>query len=107
MALLPRFQVLAVVLTVGAAACSKAAPSGETQPAQLASTGQAAVGVLPASDSSKLIADYTRLCAAETTPSQQCEILRSLVVAEVSTALEIMQHSKDQRNVETALAALD
>jgi hypothetical protein len=55
----------------------------------------------------ELAADYERQCGGEETPSENCEILRSLMVAEVTTALELMERSGDQRGTEEALAALD
>src|SRR5436190_3003917 len=59
------------------------------------------------SNGSKLAADYQRQCAGEKTPPENCEILRSLLVAEVVTDLELTERSKDQRGVQEALVALD
>jgi hypothetical protein len=56
---------------------------------------------------SELAADYERQCGSEETPSEACEILRGLMVAEVTTALELTERSEDQRGTEEALTALD
>lgn len=55
----------------------------------------------------ELAADYERQCGSEEQPSEDCEILRSLLVADVATALELAERSGDQRGTEEALAALD
>jgi hypothetical protein len=55
----------------------------------------------------ELAADYERQCGSEEQPSEDCEILRSVLVAEVATALELAERSGDQRGTEEALAALD
>jgi hypothetical protein len=55
----------------------------------------------------ELAADYEKQCAAETTPSEDCEILRSLLVVEVTTELRETEKSRDQRGTQEALAALD
>jgi hypothetical protein len=55
----------------------------------------------------ELAADYERKCGTEETPSKDCEILRGLLIAEVTTALELMERSGDQRGTQEALAALD
>jgi hypothetical protein len=55
----------------------------------------------------ELAADYERKCGSEETPSKDCEILRGLLIAEVTTALELMERSGDQRGTQEALAALD
>jgi hypothetical protein len=55
----------------------------------------------------ELAADYERKCGSQETPSDDCEILRGLMVAEVTTALELLERSGDQRGTEEALAALD
>jgi hypothetical protein len=57
-------------------------------------------------DAMKQAAGYHKLCAGEAAPSTRCEILRSLVVANVSTTLELIERSRDQRGVEQAMAAL-
>jgi hypothetical protein len=54
-----------------------------------------------------LAADYQRQCGSRAAPSATCETLRSLLVAEVVTALQMMEQSKDQRATEEALAALE
>lgn len=57
-------------------------------------------------DALKLATDYQKLCAGQATSSTRCEILRSLLVANVSTTLELIERSRDQRGVEQAMAAL-
>jgi hypothetical protein len=62
---------------------------------------------LDVAGASELAGDYERQCANEETPSEECEILRSLLVAEMATALELIERSGDQRGTGEALAALD
>ncbi len=78
--------------------------------AQSTSGGQTPALVLQPADNSgslRLASDYKQKCAGQQTPSRECQILRSLLVAEVSTALELIQRSGDQRGVAQALVALD
>jgi len=79
-------------------------PAAGTQPAPI---GQGQGEALGTSDGIELAADYQRQCGAEEKPSRDCEILRSLVVAEVTTALQEIERSRDQRGATEALAALD
>jgi hypothetical protein len=55
----------------------------------------------------RLASDYKQRCASGQKPADNCDTLRRLLVAEVSTALDLMVTSKDQRNVPQALAAFD
>jgi hypothetical protein len=86
------------------AASAQTLPGPQTQTPPAPQSWEEALGVTGANE---LAADYERQCASEETPSEDCEILRSLLVAEVVTALELTERSGDQRGTEEALAALD
>ena len=108
--------VLLLLLAAGPlSGCSGSQPPSETAaqqtaPGATASQEQAGSGAkeeLGSGDAVELAADYERQCGAETKPSEDCEILRSLLVVEVTTALQETERSRDQRGTQEALAALD
>jgi len=57
--------------------------------------------------STDLAISYEKKCPAVKEASLECEILRSLVIAEVVLALEEIEQARDQRGAEEALLALD
>ena len=57
--------------------------------------------------STDLAVTYRGKCAPARDPSLECEILRSLLIADVVMALEEIEQARDQRGTEEALAALD
>lgn len=57
--------------------------------------------------STDLAIAYEKKCATMEDASLECEILRSLVIAEVVLALEEIERARDQRGTEQALTALD
>jgi len=113
----PSFRaVLLLLLAAGLlSSCSGSQAPSETAaqqttsaaPAPQAQSGPAAKEELGTGDAVELAADYEKQCAAETTPSEDCEILRSLLVVEVTTELRETEKSRDQRGTQEALAALD
>ena len=58
-------------------------------------------------DALDLAAEYEKQCAGQGSASRDCAILRSLLVVEVTFALEEIERARDQRGTEEALAALD
>jgi hypothetical protein len=106
-------QLLLVAIALGA--CSGSQPSSETTaqqtaagaPAQPGQAGPAPTEALGTGDAVALAADYEKQCASEAKPSEDCEILRSLLVVEVAEALKEIERSRDKRGTEDALAALD
>jgi hypothetical protein len=102
---------LIALLSASLAACSgKKAESA----AGSGSAGGAAASGAPADstavgtgDTTTLIADYRQKCSDEATPSSECDTLRGLLVAEMSTELQLIEQSGDQRGVSQAIAALD
>jgi hypothetical protein len=87
-----------------ASAGSGAAPAGAavTQTPALRRGLKAA-----AADPTKLVADYLSQCGGKHPRSSECEILRSLVVADISVDLHIVERTRDQRGKEPALLALE
>jgi hypothetical protein len=106
-----------LLVTVPLVACSKQEsqqPASVTQSQPpLAATPQTTPAVQGLSAAARkagarqMAADYKKQCAGQGTPPRDCEILRSLLVAEVVIALEMTERSKDQRGTTQALAALD
>ncbi len=87
----------AVQTAAATSAAAQSAPTASGPAGQLADNG----------DAIRLASDYTQKCAGQQKPSDAWEELRDLLVAEVSTALQTIQRSGDQRGVEQALAALE
>lgn len=99
--------------------CSRQEPGSSTPATPATSAPQTLVGDQPPRPpqswpealnlpgAEELVADYERQCGGEGTPSEACDIRRGLIVAEVATALEMIERSGDQRGTEEALAALD
>jgi hypothetical protein len=110
---------LMICSTIGllVVACSKDEPetsaSATPPPTQLAATPGAAKTKpvaeepLGSGDAVGLAAEFARQCGGDAAPSRDCEILRSLLVVEVATALEEIGRSRDQRGTAEALAALE
>jgi hypothetical protein len=99
-----------LIFTGALTGCSRDKPSTSSSPAAGASqspAGQGAGEALGSADALALAADYERQCSAEEKPSRNCDILRSLLAAEVSVALQETERSRDQRGTQEALAALD
>lgn len=82
---------------------ASAAPAG----AQAATPGQGRGDVPGTAGAIELAGDYRRQCGGKEELSQDCETLRSLLVAEVLTALRVTERSRDQRGTKEALTALD
>jgi len=104
------------LLVIALAGCSSSQPASETTAQQTdaaaaatapAQTGPAPTEPLGTSDAVDLATDYQKQCASEATPSEDCEILRNLLVVEVSEALKEIEKSRDKRGTEDALAALE
>jgi hypothetical protein len=81
-----------------------AASAGSTAAAQAGKGGGEELGTAGAIE---LAAEYDQRCGNVEKPTGECEVLRSLLVVEVATALEEAEGSRDQRATEEALAALD
>ncbi len=113
-------NVIAVALflaVVGLIGCSKKEP----EPASATRSTPAADSAQPAGeeagddtgeelgtgDALDLAAEYEKQCAGKPSGSRDCAILRSLLVVEVTFALEEIERARDQRGTEEALAALD
>jgi hypothetical protein len=116
----------AVVVAVAATGCSSgpsvaAAGSGTVAAGSAPSNTPAATGAATQSAPQSagatiqlgtggvdgLIAEYNSRCKNESVESVECEALRSLLVAEVTTGLLKIEKSGDQRGTEEALYALD
>jgi hypothetical protein len=110
---------LGILVAGSLSGCSRQEPGSSTPAAPATSAPQTLVGEQPPrppqswpealnlAGASELAADYERKCGSEETPSEACDILRGLMVAEVTTVLELIERSGDQRGTEEALAALD
>jgi hypothetical protein len=85
------------------AAAAQSAPGSQTP----APNPKAWAEALDVEGSARLAADYQRQCAGNRATSDACEILRSLLVANVATTLDLVARSRDQRGAAQALAALD
>ena len=85
----------------GASSASAAGSSATQAPAG----GQSPA--LDTTGASKLFADFRSQCVGKQPRSRQCEMLRSLVVAETAVALRMAERAKDKRAVEHALLALE
>jgi len=104
-----------LLIAVALAGCSGSQPPSEATAQQTAQgaaippaqSGPAPTEPLGTSDAVELAADYQKQCAGEATPSEDCEILRSLLVVEVAEAMKEIERSKDQRGAQDALAALE
>jgi hypothetical protein len=110
--------VLGLVLVAAPlAGCSKqesqeSAPATKAQPLVAAQqpaspTVQGMSAAARAVGARGMAAEYKKHCGSQATKSRDCELLRSLLVAEVVIALEMTERSKDQRGTTQALAALD
>jgi len=121
------FTIAAVVVTIGVTGCSSdpaaaaagastngpASPRGPNAPQ---ATGTAAPSTpqragatiqLGTGGVDALVAAYSSRCKTETVESLECEALRSLLVAEVTTGLLKLEKSGDQRATDEALGSLD
>jgi hypothetical protein len=98
---------LVLLGTAFAAGCSSSSAESSTQATSTPQASTAQAGIWTTGEVNTLAADYKRQCAGQQPRSQECEILRSLLVVETAAALERLVASKDQRGVEKALIALD
>lgn len=103
--LLPCAVLLTGCSQPSAPATSAAVPPVAAAGAQTPTTGQARG--LATTETTKLFADYQSQCAGKKPRSRDCEILRSLVVAEIATGLQFMELARDQRGTAEALLALE
>ena len=99
-------------LLTGCSGSSASAPNETAAPVAAAQTGAKAGAAgqaqgLFTGDTNRLVADYKRQCAGKRPRSRDCEILRSLIVVEVVTGLEMTERSRDQRGTAQAMSALD
>lgn len=99
-----------------AAGAATAAPASSTAPNVPLATGTAAQSTPQSAGATiqlgtggvdALIAEYSGRCRNETVESLECEALRSLLVAEITTGLLKIEKSGDQRGTEEAFTGLD
>jgi hypothetical protein len=78
-------------------ASAESAPSGE--PSTAADQAGEELGT---ADAVALAGEFAKQCSGDVVASRECTVLRSLLVVEVTFALEEIERSRDQRGTEEA-----
>src|SRR5438552_4469774 len=90
-----------------AAAAATSSSSSVAGGARQSTGGQSAASAQATGPAVDATAEYVPRCKDERQPSLACEVLRSLVVADVALGLRTIEKSRDKRGAQQALAALE